>query len=351
MSSEVTDASGNVITAGDQRYMPFGMPRLTASLPTDRLFTGQRDIAALGLMDYHARMYDALLGRFIQPDRTVSNPSEPQSLDKYSYVKNNPITFDDPSGNDPTCTDLNPTSDMCHPVVNICLNNESDCQSHHVMDRTKPSFTLLDRGKLNSRANNSYDLYISMYDDRNGWWWNTYGNDGNFTIWDFMAIMWSYDARLNDPLVVQAMHNRAYTFCPAGCDPTTAEGSLIFMSTYAESATRRIDSWKPGTDPTTVIDNSVNNPQIGEDIVTAIRTSSKLTDKGLNALSPYDYGNISLNLSVYGKMVGNGWVLQSIPAPSGNTFFVLSRCQYYMAQFAIQKGISPTESLYSSYCG
>ena len=52
--------------------MPFGQvrtdlngPRITA---TDFGYTGQRDDSDLGLMDYKARMYDAALGRFIQPD-------------------------------------------------------------------------------------------------------------------------------------------------------------------------------------------------------------------------------------------------------------------------------------------
>ncbi len=45
-SASVTlDASGNVVANGEQRYYPFGESRITgASLPTDRLFTGQRDV-------------------------------------------------------------------------------------------------------------------------------------------------------------------------------------------------------------------------------------------------------------------------------------------------------------------
>ena len=38
---------------------------------TDFGYTGQRAVGDLGLMDYHARMYDDELGRFIQPDSIV----------------------------------------------------------------------------------------------------------------------------------------------------------------------------------------------------------------------------------------------------------------------------------------
>jgi RHS repeat-associated protein len=99
-ASALTDSSGNVVD--EQRYMPFGQPRLVnANLLTDRLFTGQRNLPSLGLMDYKARMYSPSLGRFIQPDTIVPNPMNPQSFNRYSYVNNSPLNFTDPSGHCP----------------------------------------------------------------------------------------------------------------------------------------------------------------------------------------------------------------------------------------------------------
>jgi RHS repeat-associated protein len=56
-----------------------------------------------GLMDYKARAYDPLLGRFIQPDTIIPNPADPQSWNRYSYVLDNPIIFSDPSGHGVDC--------------------------------------------------------------------------------------------------------------------------------------------------------------------------------------------------------------------------------------------------------
>jgi RHS repeat-associated protein len=53
-------------------------------------FTGQRFEKGLGLYDYGARWYDPELGRFLQPDPVVPQPFDPQSLNRYSYVRNNP---------------------------------------------------------------------------------------------------------------------------------------------------------------------------------------------------------------------------------------------------------------------
>ncbi len=49
-------------------------------------------------MYYGARYYDAAIGRFAQPDSIVPNPYNPQSLNRYSYVLNNPVRYTDPTG-------------------------------------------------------------------------------------------------------------------------------------------------------------------------------------------------------------------------------------------------------------
>ncbi len=56
--------------------------------------------AATGLYNYNARLYNPSLGRFISADTIVPDPSNPQALNRYSYVINNPIMYTDPSGHD-----------------------------------------------------------------------------------------------------------------------------------------------------------------------------------------------------------------------------------------------------------
>ncbi|OQY89921.1 MAG: hypothetical protein B6D41_10085 [Chloroflexi bacterium UTCFX4] len=90
-----------------QTYFPYGAQRTTegSALPTDNTFTGQKSDDSTGLMFYGARYYDVTLGRFIQPDTIVPQPMDPQSLNRYSYVRNNPINLIDPSGHaeEPSC--------------------------------------------------------------------------------------------------------------------------------------------------------------------------------------------------------------------------------------------------------
>ena len=50
------------------------------------------------MLDYKARSYSPYLNRFIQPDTIVPELTNPQALNRYSYVNNSPILFNDPSG-------------------------------------------------------------------------------------------------------------------------------------------------------------------------------------------------------------------------------------------------------------
>ena len=83
-------------------YLPYGEMRYAVgALPTDRLYTGQRWDSALGLYDYRARFYHPVLGRFISADTLVPEPGNPQALNRYAYVTNNPLRYTDPTGHLP----------------------------------------------------------------------------------------------------------------------------------------------------------------------------------------------------------------------------------------------------------
>ena len=81
------------------RYEPYGEDRDTgSSLNTDRKFTGQTEDQSIGLYWYASRAYDPDTGRFCTPDPIVPAPGYPQSLNRYSYVYNNPLKYVDPTG-------------------------------------------------------------------------------------------------------------------------------------------------------------------------------------------------------------------------------------------------------------
>jgi len=66
------------------------------------------------MTNMNGRIYGsaATSGRFLSPDPFIQYPEFSQSLNRYSYVMNNPLSFVDPSGFDqcqpPDCTELPP---------------------------------------------------------------------------------------------------------------------------------------------------------------------------------------------------------------------------------------------------
>jgi RHS repeat-associated protein len=86
------------ISTKTQRYYPWGARRSSEEVVTPYRFTGQREEGTIGLYFYSARWYDAVLGRFTQPDTIVPEPGNPQSLNRYAYTLNNPVKYTDPTG-------------------------------------------------------------------------------------------------------------------------------------------------------------------------------------------------------------------------------------------------------------
>ncbi len=65
---------------------------------TPRGFTGHEMLDDIGLVHMNGRIYDPLLGRFLSADRVVQYPDNLQSYNRFSYVRNNPLTFIDENG-------------------------------------------------------------------------------------------------------------------------------------------------------------------------------------------------------------------------------------------------------------
>ncbi len=96
-SSVVTDPNGN--NAEEIYYYPYGGSRQDSGGANVRhKYTGQEFDDETGLYYYNARYYDPQLGRFISADSIAPAPANPQTLNRYSYVGNNPIIYTDPSG-------------------------------------------------------------------------------------------------------------------------------------------------------------------------------------------------------------------------------------------------------------
>jgi len=98
-SSVTTNASG--VKTASALYKAFGETRYSSgNLGTDYKFTGQREESALGgIYWFQSRWFDPTLGRFMSPDTIVPTQTQgTQAWDRYAFVNNNPVRYNDPSG-------------------------------------------------------------------------------------------------------------------------------------------------------------------------------------------------------------------------------------------------------------
>ncbi len=93
----VTNQSGDVVE--ETLYEPYG--EILSGGDSRFLYTGKELDDQSGLYYYGARYYDSFLTRFTQPDENIPDPYNPQDLNRYSYVRNNPYKYVDPTGDIP----------------------------------------------------------------------------------------------------------------------------------------------------------------------------------------------------------------------------------------------------------
>jgi len=95
----ITDGNGQVVAR--ERFEPFGGRISTAPAGVRLGYQGAEHDDDIGLINMNGRVYDPAQFRFISADPMVANPSVGQDLNRYSFVRNSPLNYRDPSGFDP----------------------------------------------------------------------------------------------------------------------------------------------------------------------------------------------------------------------------------------------------------
>ncbi len=74
-----------------------------ASVPTwlYRGYTGHEHLPEFTLINMNGRVYDPILSRMLSPDPVLLDKTNSQDYNKYTYARNNPLKYTDPSGYSP----------------------------------------------------------------------------------------------------------------------------------------------------------------------------------------------------------------------------------------------------------
>lgn len=95
-SSLTVDSTG--LVNSKNIYNSFGTSRQSVGNEKFK-FTGKELDKETGIYYYGARYYEPLIGRFLEADSLMGDLKSPQSMNRYSYVRNNPLILNDPTGN------------------------------------------------------------------------------------------------------------------------------------------------------------------------------------------------------------------------------------------------------------
>ncbi|HEU5352049.1 MAG TPA: RHS repeat-associated core domain-containing protein, partial [Terracidiphilus sp.] len=128
-TSVLADAAGNILNDSD--YTPYGgeIPFTTGNPAQHYKFTGKERDAESGNDYFGARYFENNMGRWLSPDWSAkvepvpySKLTDPQSLNLYAYVGNNPMMRTDPDGHVCPKGSGSPSAG--------CQNDQNSCKTH-----------------------------------------------------------------------------------------------------------------------------------------------------------------------------------------------------------------------------
>lgn len=153
----------------------------TVSDPNHYKYTGKEFDGESGLYYYGARHYNPAVGRFMQPDPLyleMHRLADPQQLNLYAYARNNPTTFNDPTGLDYQLNCKGQQGNCATAVTQ--LNGRENAQFKVGMDKNK--LTVLGKVDASKLSKSERALFDSIKDPNHHATLNVVNHDGNVTM-------------------------------------------------------------------------------------------------------------------------------------------------------------------------
>jgi RHS repeat-associated protein len=96
--NKITNDQATILV--DQEFSLWGsrISSISTNEKRSRGFTSHEHIDLFGLINMNGRIYSPSLGRFLSVDPIIEDITDYNAFNRYTYVSNNPITFNDPTG-------------------------------------------------------------------------------------------------------------------------------------------------------------------------------------------------------------------------------------------------------------
>jgi len=152
----IANSSGNVCYSAD--FTPFGGEiAYVNTCPQNYKFTDYERDSESGLDYANFRYFDNRIGRFTSPDHIKGTTAKPQSLNRYSYVLNDPCNLVDPTG---LCDVVaggftDPNKNIGPNITNFASSDQADMAFPYSGENAGQSFLSSFAGTSNTVLNNA----------------------------------------------------------------------------------------------------------------------------------------------------------------------------------------------------
>lgn len=296
-----TDVSGNVIAT--QSFDAWGRRRdpLThsytsiTSVPTwlTRGYTGHEHLPQFTLINMNGRMYDPVLGRMLSVDPVLADATNSQDYNKYTYARNNPLKYSDPSGN------------VAALIIGIGVSMAATIAGAAVYSNANPSSPI--PGPAGNQAAASAQYYNTTYNSRipmSGA--NTGPGKNDVTYWGDEIV---YSSRVRD-----VWH-----------EPVD-EIVQVYDDWYMARSDNAVVKHHPGYETQETEISTYYLPGGGDDPPKTGQTFSSFLNKTVNSPFANKLVNASGTASGYGGVGAGGYALKF-------------QKQFVLRDFAYQKGV------------
>jgi RHS repeat-associated protein len=158
--SLITDLNGTMPPQSESDYFPYGAEVPISGADANHYkFTGKERDAESGLDNFGPRYDASSLGRFMSPDLLAGHVSDPQTLNRYAYVRNNPLNLTDPTG-----LDFNLTCVQTKDNASTCQNGVQGTTTTDTNGKSTFTATVISNdknGNLVDQNGNQYNATVS----------------------------------------------------------------------------------------------------------------------------------------------------------------------------------------------
>ena len=204
------DSFGNIVALTDGN----GNTKSLSAMLTAYTYSGQRYDVITGLLNYHARYYDAKTGEFLSQDPSGFTGGD---YNLYRYVGNNPLLYGDPTG-------------LCRSAITSGTSNYN----------TSALSSLYASLGVPAGLSNNYSAIASSSSSTQNW---LSGNSAGYADASSLANSWAYDV----PAMAPVSSSSYYASAPASVT-SLYDQPAAYSSTYANSYVPALNSRLPTLD-------------------------------------------------------------------------------------------------------